>query len=104
MQIPNNNDENQGATYEQEDGNKQEQQSLVAISNTILSKINDIESHLNPSDDVINSREACSLLKVKPQQLYRLCREKKIPFYKPFGKSLYFSRSQIMELIRPSDP
>lgn len=67
----------------------------------LLEKLNNIEYLiLDGSDHPYTFLEACRYLHFKPSYLYKLTAQKKIPFYKPAGKKIYFYRRELNEWIR----
>lgn len=44
---------------------------------------------------VLNFKEACEFLDLKPSTLYHFTSQRKIPFYNPGGKKLYFDRAEL---------
>ncbi len=49
--------------------------------------------------EYINIDQACAYLGFKKGYLYNLIWQKKIPYYKPNGKKLYFNRRELAEWI-----
>lgn len=49
--------------------------------------------------DLLTLQEASVYLKVSKSYLYKLTSSKKIPFYKPAGKLIYFIKSEIDEWL-----
>lgn len=67
---------------------------------TILKKLSDIENLLKKKDDrPLNFKEACAYLGFAPSYLYKLTYRKIIPHYKPSGKMLFFSKTELDEWI-----
>ena len=54
------------------------------------------------AEDFITFEAACSYLGVTSGQMYQYTHKKLISYYKPFGKKLYFKKSEINELINAS--
>jgi excisionase family DNA binding protein len=66
----------------------------------IIDKLNNIESLiLDGSEYPYTFQQACRYLSLKPSYLYKLTSLKKIPFYKPSGKKLYFKRKDLDKWI-----
>ena len=62
----------------------------------ILNKLNNIEDLLmNRIDEVLNFEQACKHLDLSPSYLYKLTSSQLIPHYKPSGKRLYFSKTEL---------
>tara|TARA_R110000744_G_scaffold379451_2_gene497655 strand:- start:1698 stop:1949 length:252 start_codon:yes stop_codon:yes gene_type:complete len=51
--------------------------------------------------NTIDSVIAASILNVSQRYLYELVRQRKIPFYKPYGK-LIFKQDEILEIVNSS--
>lgn len=45
--------------------------------------------------NILNFKEACELTGLSKQYMYTLTLKRKIPYYKPFGKLLYFKREEL---------
>jgi len=54
------------------------------------------------TDRLLNVTEAASMLGLKPKTLYQLKNERRIPYCKPFGKSLRFKLSDLQKIIEES--
>jgi len=71
----------------------------------IISKLTEIEGLIRKSGDkVMSFREACAYLGYAPSYLYKLTYQKKIPYYKPTGKMIFFSKNELEEWIFKSSP
>jgi len=67
---------------------------------SILEKLNNIEERLNTKPDTpLTFYQACEYLHFKPSYLYKLTSKRKIPFYKPNGKMLFFNKKELDEWI-----
>lgn len=51
------------------------------------------------NEDFITFEEACDYLGITSGQMYRYTHAKAFPFYKPFGKKLYFKKSELNAVI-----
>lgn len=49
--------------------------------------------------DLISVRQLAEMLDCKPSNIRKMAEQGRLPYYKPFGKMLYFSRSEIEEII-----
>ena len=68
----------------------------MSAEKLILSKLNNIEDLLmNRIDEVLNFEQACKHLDLSPSYLYKLTSAHLIPHYKPSGKRLYFSKTEL---------
>lgn len=69
-------------------------------NNTVLEKLNNLEQLFKKKDDKpLSFKEACTYLGFAPSYLYKLTYRKVIPHYKPTGKMLFFSKSELDEWI-----
>ena len=66
---------------------------------TIAAQINQPAS-APPADEVLTIREAADMLSLTTQTVYGLVSDRKIPFSKPTGSRLYFSRLELTEWLR----
>jgi predicted DNA-binding transcriptional regulator AlpA len=61
--------------------------------------LNKIEQHLERlhllQKEVLTFKEGCSFCDFSPSWMYKLTGKRKIPFYKPNGKKIYFLRSEL---------
>jgi excisionase family DNA binding protein len=78
---------------------------LRTLQKEILKKLTSIESLLTKNNDKpLTFREACTYLGYAPSYLYKLTYKKLIPYYKPTGKMIFFSKNELDEWIfRGSD-
>lgn len=69
-----------------------------AIS-VILLKLDQVEAKVDYliEKEVLTIEDAAKYLDVSKGYLYQLCRERKIPHFKPAGKRIYFKRTEIHE-------
>ncbi len=49
------------------------------------------------SKEVLNLTEACDFLRISKSQMYKLTSARRIPFYRPTGKLIYFKRSELID-------
>lgn len=49
--------------------------------------------------EILNVHEACLYLGIKKSTLYKITHEKKIPFFCPGGKLIFFLRSNLREYL-----
>ena len=80
---------------------KVEQNDISAsLSGTILKKLSTLEDLLKKKDDKpFTFKEACAYLGYAPSYLYKLTYRKVIPHYKPTGKIIFFSKTELDEWI-----
>ena len=53
-------------------------------------------------DDLISITELCKILGFKKSYVYKLIHTGKLNYYKPFGKKVFFKRSELEEIFRSS--
>ena len=58
-------------------------------------RISHVESTLYCCKNMLSSDEACMYLGVSRSRLYKMTCAHAIPYYKPRGKNLYFSKSEL---------
>lgn len=80
----------------------QENQIMETLSNhrtpeMIGQQLDRIESMLLTAKDVLNIHDVALLTGLSRSHLYKLTCAHAIPYYKPHGKHLYFSRKEIEE-------
>lgn len=65
----------------------------------ILDRLERIEAKLDGllGQEVMTAEEAAAFLDISISYIYKLTSRRKIPYYKPEGKRLYFKRSELAE-------
>lgn len=63
----------------------------------IIARMEKIESALYCIKGTLNFKEAREYLSLSNSQLYKLTRSGSIPYYKPTGKLIYFSKQELDE-------
>ena len=63
----------------------------------IIARMEKIESALYCIKGTLNFKEAREYLNLSNSQLYKLTRNGDIPYYKPTGKLIYFSKQELDE-------
>lgn len=58
-------------------------------------RLDRIENLLLSKKDVLNLNELCSYTSLSKSYLYKLTSNNSIPYYRPNGKQIYFSKSEI---------
>lgn len=77
----------------------------ASLGQTILKKLSSIEDLLKRKDDKpLTFKEACAYLGYAPSYLYKLTYKNIVPHYKPTGKIIFFSKSELDEWIFKSRP
>ena len=62
---------------------------------TINERLDKIERLLAGTKDVLTFRECMAYTGYSENQLYKLTSKRRIPFYKPMGKNIYFSKAEV---------
>ena len=57
---------------------------------------------LNQQNEFVNLKEVAAFLRVSQKYVYRLVEQRKIPFYKPFGKKLMFKLGEVKAVVEGS--
>ena len=72
--------------------NKSLQEELSAIKQSIQTQ----------NFELLDLNQAAEYLKLKPSYMYSLIHQKRIPYYKPNGKRVYFIKSELIKWIMGS--
>ena len=73
---------------------------LLGSVEEVLNRIKCLEEWLFSGKDVLTLDEASVYLDASKSQLYKLTRTFAIPHYKPNGKTIYFSKQELVEWIK----
>ncbi len=69
----------------------------------VYKELVDIKQLIENQDlELLDVKQAAEYLKLQPSYIYSLIHQKKIPYYKPLGKRVYFSRRELNEWITKS--
>lgn len=72
----------------------------ASLGSTILQKLDTLAELIKKKDDKpLTFKEACVYLGYAPSYLYKLTYRNVIPHYKPTGKMIFFSKSELDEWI-----
>jgi len=52
--------------------------------------------------ELLDLNQTAEFLKLKPSYIYSLIHQKKIPYYKPLGKRVYFIKAELIKWIKES--
>ena len=66
----------------------------------LLTEIKQLINHQNV--ELLDINQAAEFLKLKPSYIYSLIHQKKIPYYKPLGKRVYFNKLELNKWITES--
>ena len=67
---------------------------------TIEQRIEELESLVYASKNVLSFEEACKYLNLSKSYLYKLTSAQMIPHYKPQGKMIYFEKDALEAWLR----
>jgi len=65
-------------------------------------KVDNVRTVGKPTDELLNIEQASKMLNLTVQTIYALIRDKKIPYMKPTGRRVYFSKNDLETWIRAS--
>lgn len=63
-------------------------------------RMEQMEEHLFAAKEILTVKEAKEFLGISESQLYKLTRTLAIPHYKPSGKTIFFSRQEIIDWVK----
>lgn len=62
----------------------------------------DVCGTMNQKNIYLDVEQAAAFLNVSPKYVYTLTQQRKIPFYKPFGKKLMFRAEELKDIVDAS--
>ena len=62
----------------------------------------DVCGIMNQKNIYLDVEQAAAFLNVSPKYVYTLTQQRKIPFYKPFGKKLMFKEEELQNIVDAS--
>lgn len=65
----------------------------------ILLELQEIKKLLSLQKDILTLEEFCTYTGISKHHAYHLTSSRKIPFYRPFGKMIYFKKDEILEFL-----
>ena len=72
-------------------------------NNKIYEELAEIKQLINHQNlELLDLTQAAEYLKLKPSYIYSLTHQKKIPYYKPNGKRIYFNKVELNKWITES--
>ena len=63
-------------------------------------RMEQMEEHMFAAKEILTVKEAKEFLGISESQLYKLTRTLTIPHYKPSGKTIFFSRQEIIDWVK----
>ena len=71
--------------------------------NKIYEELSEIRKQINFQNvELLDLKQAAEYLKLKPTYLYSLIHQKKLPYYKPNGKRVYFNKAELNNWVNDS--
>jgi excisionase family DNA binding protein len=65
----------------------------------IIKELQEIRKLLSLQKEVLTLDEFCAYSGISKNQAYHLTSTRKIKFYRPFGKLIYFKQSEVVEFL-----
>lgn len=66
----------------------------------ILSLLTEIKKLLSLQKEVLTLEEFCLYAGISKNQAYHLTSSRKIKFYRPFGKLIYFDKNEVIDFLK----
>lgn len=70
------------------------------ISIQILEELRQIRNSLSFQKEILTLNELCSYAGISKHQVYHLTSTHEIPFYRPFGKLIYFRKDEVIDFLQ----
>lgn len=77
----------------------QELEKSTYLKDEAIELIKEIRDLLRANKEVLTLKEFCVYTGISKNQVYHLTSLRKIPFYRPFGKMIYFKKEEILEFL-----
>lgn len=71
----------------------------MTTGTSIFSELKQIKQLLSLQKDVLTLEEFCVYAGISKNQAYHLTSTRKIPFYRPFGKMIYFRKEEVIDFL-----
>ena len=72
----------------------------MEVTKSIEERIEELESLVYATKNVLSFEEACKYLNLSKSYLYKLTSAQQIPHYKPQGKMIYFEKDALEAWLR----
>lgn len=59
-----------------------------------------IRGSISLNKEVITLQEFCTYAGISKSRAYKLTSGRKVPFYRPFGKKIYFDLQEVVEFLK----
>jgi len=86
-----------------EQKNEKEYEGLDQFEKKVLHDIGYLKSAVNNltalNKDVLDFNEGCFFTSLSKSQMYKLTMQRKIPFFRPEGKKIYFEKARLIEWL-----
>lgn len=67
---------------------------------SLIRHIEEIKNILLSDKEILSIDDLCSYLQISKNTAYRLTSSKKIKFYRPFGKQIYFAKEDVIDFLK----
>lgn len=65
----------------------------------VINKLNRIEQMLAGQKEILTLQDFCNLTGFSKSHTYKLTAGRKVPFYSPGGKTIFFKRDEVLQWI-----
>ena len=67
----------------------------------VLKELEEIKKYsLLSAKEMLSVEDLSLLIGMKPSYIHKLVQQKRLPYYKPFGKQIFFKKSEITQLLQ----
>lgn len=70
----------------------------------LLKELEEIKKYsLLSAKEMLSVEDLSLLIGMKPSYIHKLVQQKRLPYYKPFGKQIYFKKAEINRVLENKD-
>ena len=70
----------------------------------VLKELEEIKKYsLLSAKEMLSVEDLSLLIGMKPSYIHKLVQQKQLPYYKPFGKQIYFKKAEINRVLENKD-
>ena len=70
----------------------------------VLKELEEIKKYsLLSAKEMLSVEDLSLLIRMKPSYIHKLVQQKRLPYYKPFGKQIYFKKAEINRVLENKD-
>lgn len=69
----------------------------------VIKELQEIRKLLSLQKEILTLDEFCTYAGISKHQAYHLTSQKKIPYYRPFGKMVYFRKEDVIEFLSQNE-